>query len=98
MCSSDLAAKSGMQAGDLLMEIEGAKLEGPVAVQFRILEVWLQRGADVFDTINIKIRRKNEAGESKDLELSLAVPDSQDAKPFDPKPIGDDSDDDDDHE
>ncbi|MFM2095222.1 MAG: hypothetical protein RIS70_2346 [Planctomycetota bacterium] len=93
-----IAAKSGMQAGDLLMEIEGAKLEGPVAVQFRILEVWLQRGADVFDTINIKVRRKNEAGESKDLELSLAVPDSQDAKPFDPKPIGEDSDDDDDDE
>lgn len=91
-----IAAKAGMQPGDLLLEIEGAKLEGPIAVQFRILEVWLQRGADVYETIHIKVRRTNEAGEAKEVELTLTVPDSKDAKPVDPKPIGEDEDDDDD--
>ncbi len=84
------AARAGMMVGDEILEIEGNRLDQPLALQYRILEEWLKRGGLVHDSLRLKIARKGEDGQTQEVELTIVIADSQLAKPEDPESIEDD--------
>jgi S1-C subfamily serine protease len=81
------AAKAGMKPGDVLLEFQGLKLDQRPEIQFRALAAILRRGALVYETVRVKIRRKNEAGEAMELEFAIEITEGPDTTPDEPKPI-----------
>lgn len=66
-----VADKAGIQAGDQITAVEGSPLNVPVAIQFRLLDGWMKNAVNAGDVVELKLRRKNDAGEWAEKEYRL---------------------------
>lgn len=80
------AAKAGVMVGDSIVEFQGIRFDQRPELQFRLIAPILRRGASLYETVRLKVERKNEAGEASEHELAIEILEVAEGNKEDPKP------------